>query len=283
MFYVVLFLLVWASLSAEPISPEIEQVLTEQVFKSLADSHLSDAQPHVALPVKELPKDAPVLQLKGVEKKASLWTVYNTTCLLERGELDAQFLCKNFFPKMTPEEINGAFRDIRKFIEHYIKTAIGNDLKKVGEGFLTDILHVYGYLIRFIENAWVDRKTKRVFVEEKKDSVTNADRLMDYWWFYEQSGHKLYCYKAYANCIDLLNILIRAHFMFPCYSEEQLKEMDSRWLWWLEKVTGKLRDNPIFGGYYQENVRLFREVYALWKNDFELKAALSSDLTKKRG
>jgi hypothetical protein len=188
-----------------------------------------------------------------------------------KGELDPNLISKCFFPYMTPNQVNTSLRDIRRFIEKFTRVAVKKDVRLVGEKFLTDILHTYGHVINFIDNSWVDRRTNRIVVAKKnKDWVPNADPLVDCWWYMEQTqGAKLHMYKFYASCIDYLTIMIRAYLLFPCRDYNQLCEMDNRWLWWIEKVTCKLHENSVFGGYYQENVKLFREVYMLWKRDFD--------------
>lgn len=194
---------------------------------------------------------------------------------LQHGDLDPILVCKKFFPKMTPEQVNVALRDIRKFIENFINLAVTNYPSRVGEKFLADILHTYGHVITFIDNAWVDRKTKRVFVPEDQESTRYADPILDYWWFAKNArGEKLHVDKFNASCIDLLTIMIGSYLRFPCYDRKQKDEMENRWLWWLEKVTRKIMDSPIFGGYYQANAKDFREVCALWVGDYRKKQEL---------
>ena len=200
---------------------------------------------------------------------------------LYKGELDAPLICKKIFPRMLPEQVNESFRDVRKFIQNYSRTTLCEDRRKIGEIFLRDILHVYGHIFTFAQNARVDMKTKRVFVPEVNDRTIGTRSLVDYWWLLEHEvGLKLHVYKFYASCIDYLTVMIHSYMTFPCFDKKQLREMDDRWLWWLEKVTSKLSEDPVFGGYYQENARLFREVFSLWKSDFDSKQELKKKLHK---
>jgi len=208
---------------------------------------------------------------KNVEKKEKTYGILHEKYLSE-GDLDAVLITKGLFKRMDPLDINEALRDIRRFVESYVSTAVRNHIEKIGEKFLTDILHVYGHVINFIDDAWVDRKSKGVRLVEGQDWVPHADPIRDYWWYEEHMGGvRLHSYKFYASCLDYLTIMTRAYFLFPCHGYSQWSEMDSRWLWWLEKVTVKLSDSERFGGYYQENVKLFKGVYSLWKDDFEKK------------
>lgn len=199
---------------------------------------------------------------------------------LYKGELNGYVVAKFFIPSMTPLEINDALRDIRTFIEGFIATAVKNVPEKVGESFLTEVLHAYGHVITAIENAWVNRQTGRVIVTKKGETVDNADSLVDYWWSLERfEGVKLHSHKFYASCLDYLNIMVKGYMLFPCYDCHQWEEMEDRWFRWLEKVTAKLHENQTFGGYYQESIRLFREVFALWREDFEKKQQRPSSYT----
>ena len=63
--------------------------------------------------------------------------------------------------------------------------------------------------------------------------------------------------------------MISTQLATPCIDKEHMSEVKDRWLFWLEKVARKLEGNDLFGGYYAENVKVFKEVFALWKSDFE--------------
>lgn len=190
---------------------------------------------------------------------------------LSQNTFDTTLALKRFFLFMRPEEINLALKDIRKFIRRYFTTEIKNNgIKNLGRQRVGDVLHSYGYVIRFIEAAWVDRATHRI-IQAKEDQtfVRNADPLVDYWWFIEKTqGVKLHCYKFYASCIDRLVVMMNANLIRPCRDCAQLRDMESRWLWWLRKMAGKLHNNKTWGAQYHQVVKTFGELFTMWKNDY---------------
>lgn len=202
-----------------------------------------------------------------IARRSVLYDVY-----LSKGELDAKIICDGYFLRMSPEEINKSLRDIRQFIRAVFRSVIKNKIKKVDEAFLVNILHIHGHIINFIEDAWVDLDTKRVFKARKgKPVMGNVMQLSRYWSRMEQQNNeKLHCYKFYAGCIDYLIVLLRSFFTVSCKSEEALEEMEDRWMHWLiERLGCKLDGHHAFGGYYAENIELFRQIFQAWKNDFE--------------
>lgn len=203
------------------------------------------------------------------------------TLFESKREINGYYICKSKLPGMTPEEVNESLRDTRKFIAYSVSTALQNCPEKIGKDFLTEILHIYGHYIIFIENAYVNRTTGRVFRPKENEIVRHADPLTDYWWLAGQEhGVKLHDAKFYASCLDYLIIMTRVYLLFPCETKDQWREMDWRWISWLERVAAKVRDDPIYGGYYQENVKLFREAYALWKQDYENKQKAKREARK---
>lgn len=193
--------------------------------------------------------------------------------LSQEQELDAYLVCKSIFPRMSPEQINDSVRDIQLFIEAYERAGVRATLAqqcKIGDFFLTNILHAYGHVITFIEEAWVNIKSKRVFVQKSnREFVPNSVPLMDYWLYLEQQGVKLHIDTFYASCIDYLLVMIGTQLSMPCRDVEHMSEVQDRWIYWMEKVARKLEDNETFGGYYAEQVKNFKEVFALWRSDFE--------------
>jgi len=208
------------------------------------------------------------LKLTGTDRSV-LYKIY-----LSKGELDAQVICDGYFLRMSPDEINKSLRDIRQFIRAVLCAVMKNKTREVDEAFLINILHIHGYIINFIEDAWVDLDTKKVFKAKKGKPVSgNAVQLSRYWsWMEQAQNEKLHCYKFYASCIDYLIVLLRAHFLVPCKDEEALEDMEDRWLHWLvERLGCKLDGHLSFGGYYSENIELFRQIFQSWKDDFEQK------------
>lgn len=194
---------------------------------------------------------------------------------LSKGELYAPLICETYFPKMSVEQINDSIREITRFIEYYVFVTAIINRKKIGVLFLTNILHTYGHIIRFIEDARVNLKTKKVFRVDDGEWVPNCVSLSDYWAFMEDaSGYKLHCHKFYATCIDYLSVMLRSFLLFPAKDWEQVDDVELRWLHWIERIEKKLNGNKIFGGYYHENVKFFREVFLLWEDDFSKKQEL---------
>jgi len=192
---------------------------------------------------------------------SKLYKVY-----LNRGEINARIICDKLFPLMTPEEINDSFDDLRKMIRNIIIEKRG----RRSEAFLISILHVHGHLVHFIEDAQVVIKTKKVFVPSRGQFVPGTMPLMRYWeQMARESGVELYCYKFLAACFDYLGVHLRVYLSFPCRSKKHLSDVETRWLYWLNKLGSKLRDHEKFGGYYDENTTLFREVFAEWKERFD--------------
>ena len=185
---------------------------------------------------------------------------------LYKGEINASLICDRLFPAMTPEEINDSFDDLRKMIRDLIIERRG----RRSEAFLTSILHVHGHLVHFIEDAQVVVRTKKVFIPRRGQFVPGTMSLMRYWErMARERGVELYCYKFLAACFDYLGVHLRVYLSFPCRSSKNLSDVESRWLYWLNKLGSKLRDHEQFGGYYDENVILFREVFAEWKERFD--------------
>jgi len=209
---------------------------------------------------------------KSIEERSVLYKSY-----LAKGELDAKLICNCYFPQMSPEEINKSLCDIRQFLRAVLRAVIKDESRKADETFLINILHIHGYIINFIEDAWLNLDTKKVFVAKKGRRITgNVMQLARYWSYLEQQcGEKLHCYKFYASCIDYLIVFLRSRFLVPCKDGKALNDMESRWLHWLvERLWCKLDGHMTFGGYYGENIELFRQIFQAWKSDFEKKQEL---------
>ncbi|MCK4517742.1 hypothetical protein KAT92_03140 [Candidatus Babeliales bacterium] len=192
---------------------------------------------------------------------SKLYNIY-----LCKGEINARLICDKLFPRMTPEEINDSFDDLRRMIRDIIIEKRG----RRSEAFLTSILHVHGHLVHFVEDAQVIVKTKKVFVPRRGQFVPGTMPIMRYWEkMAREKGVELYCYKFIAACFDYLGVHLRVNLSFPCTSKKHLSDVESRWLYWLNKLGSKLRDHSQFGGYYDENIILFREVFAEWKERFD--------------
>lgn len=250
-----------------------EELLAELDFLDLEDLVLaSDDGPLGMQPCDEAAAVQPAaetLLFADMQRKKDglLYDAY-----LSKGTLDAVLVCKCFLPYMVPEEINRALRDVRVFIAKVVQQKVCCSYASIGETFLDDILNSYGHIIKFIDSAWVDRSTHRVFVVEEGEFARNAYPLKEHWLIMERDyGWKLHSEKFYASAIDYLTIMIRAYLRLSCADEAQKKDLKDRWLWWLEKVTSKIIESPIFGGYYKENVEKYRGVCALWIDDFDAK------------
>lgn len=207
--------------------------------------------------------------LKKKKARSKLYSSY-----LSKGELDVLVVCRDFFPLMTPEEINDSLRDIRKFIRMVIK----QDLDKVDEVFLNNILYIYKTFAEFFELAWVDKETKAVFITQYGDLPSgNVEKLFDYWNKMEISSRQtLEYYKFYASWIDYTVVLIGANFSFSCKDYAKLWAVENL-LRVMEYAINKLEENEVFGGYYQQSMLLFRKYFDTWKGEFEkLKGAESS-------
>lgn len=194
---------------------------------------------------------------------------------LSKGELDAKILRYAYLRHLSPQEINLALRDIRKFIRNAVKKALKDPKKQIDEFALTNILHIFGHIYMFIEHTWIDNETEKIkAVYEPKDRVNNvpgATRLLDYWAEKEKTeGLKLHTHKFYANAIDFLIVMVRSYLIFPCRSMEDWKEMNKRWVLWLvNKLAPKMERSLAFGGYYHENIELFKEIFAAWVDDYK--------------
>ena len=190
---------------------------------------------------------------------------------LSKGELNANLVCHGFFLEMTPEQINNAINDIRKFIQEEV---IAN-INKIDEFFIKRILHIHGHIIMFIEEAWVHKKTKKlVRARPKNVPAYEFISLMKYWQILENSGVKIHYHKFFASCIDYLAMLLRAYFSYQCTNYQKLDEVNYTWMYWMGRISGHISDNAIFGGYYSQNLILFKEIYRIWEEDFNKNEAL---------
>lgn len=283
-------------LSAKEDSPKVEPNLIETTVvdegkkKNVENSdlveHKSELKPNIIVDLNRVGEGEKVeLEKTPSECEEGKKTIFNgrkfgilfDLYIKKNLELDTDLVCNHIFPLMTPEQINESLNDIRKFTEEYERAGVKSDLRgdqKIGEFFLANILHSFGYVVTFIENAWVDIKSKAVFVEENYEDVENAIPLEEYWDFLsKRDGLKINTDKLYASCIDYLTVMLGVHLSEPCLDWDHLSEVEDRWIYWMEKVTRKLDGNEIFGGYYNEYLSIFREVFYLWKVDFENKEA----------
>ena len=196
----------------------------------------------------------------NAKKRSFLYEAY-----LSKGELDSPLICHGFFLQMTPEQINESIGEIRKFVREEVM----DNLSNIDESLIKRILHVHGHIIKFIEEAWVHKKTKKVFRPKPKNiHSTELISLMAYWKSLEKSGVKIHYPKFFASCIDYLAMLLRAYFSYPCTDGQRLNEVEHQWLYWMGRVEKHIDDDPIFGGYYNENLSLFKEVFKGWLETF---------------
>ena len=216
---------------------------------------------------------------KASSKRGILYKIYLSKC-----ELDGELLRKVYLPRLSPEQINLALRDIRIFIRSVLRGVVRGKDRKADRDFLINILHIHGHIINFIEDSWVNLDTKKIVVTTKKGqrATGNVIPLARYWsWIEKEKGEKLHCYKFYASCIDYLMILIRSYFRFPCKDQDLLGDVEDMWLYWLiERLACKLDGHLDFGGYYAENVELMRQIFQIWKDDFEKKTTSDKSYTK---
>jgi hypothetical protein len=198
--------------------------------------------------------------------KSKIYNIY-----LKHNVLDAREIRKNFFEGNTPEEINLALNDIRKFIENVTRGLLVHNPKRADELYLLNILNIYGWLIRYIEAAYVV-PGNRVFLK-KRETVLPKDSvpLFMYWGAAErEKGTKLHWYKFYATAIDHLIIFIRSRLAFPCRDSSMLRSRP----WWMSWLTDRLQKplvgNPTFSHYYYKNVQLFKEMYDQWVSELRI-------------
>ena len=193
---------------------------------------------------------------------------------LKFGFLDGKQVRKYYFPVMTPEDINLALLDIRKFIRDTIKSVIKDKGRQVDENFLINLLHVHGHVVRFIEDARVDLKTKRVFVE-KETTTPGTISLREYWKkISAETGVELHEAKFYARCTDYLVILLRECFSSICTEKEFVHDVKSRWWYWAKKrLLTKLENDPVFGCYYVNRLALFESLFAKWQDRIDKESA----------
>ena len=83
--------------------------------------------------------------------------------LMKKNELDARLVCECYFEGATPEEINLALLDIKEFHHDVVCGLIEHNRGRLDRVFLENVLNVHGWLIRYLESAYVSLKTKKVF------------------------------------------------------------------------------------------------------------------------
>ena len=183
------------------------------------------------------------------------------------GDVDPKIVRSSYFEGATPEEINLALFDLRKFIHNHIKYSLKNDYENVDTGFLINILNFYGWIIKYLEKASVNPKTKRVF-EDKKGSELS---IFQYWKEMEaKKGLVLNWPKFYASATDHLVMLIHSKLLFECCDRAEFSEMRRTWIHWLsKKLLCRLSTNSTFGGYYDECIKKIVEVYNIWSEKYE--------------
>jgi hypothetical protein len=215
------------------------------------------------------------LLFKKVDYKSELYKKY-----LRFGELDHKVVAKHYFEGASPEEVNLALRDIRKFICSIITNLWITNKRAIDESFLINILNVYGYLIIYLEKARVDVETKKGFKHKRRFGNVerpNSRTLFSYWADMEQRhGVRLHWYKFYARAIDHLIILIRTYLMFSFKNRKEYNDMANIWMHWLlERLGVRLDKNSKFGAYYKENISFINEIFKIRENEFK-------KVTKKR-
>ena len=192
-----------------------------------------------------------------------------------RKEFDARYAIEHYMEGSSYKELNLSLLDIRKFIREVVRNHIKYCGIKINKYFLVNILNIHGHLIKFLENAYVNLKTKKVF--EKRSgmvfSSSEAMPLLSYWAEVERDeGLVLHWYKFYASCIDYLILQVRSHLLFPCHGWEELSEMGN-WMHWLtQRLQMQLVGNLTFGGYYRTQVELFQEMFKKWSEEFKKRA-----------
>jgi len=217
-----------------------------------------------------LPEAKPVVETEQARKKRS--TLYERS--LKFGFLDGKLVRKYYFPSMTPEDINLALRDIRKFIGKIIRSTIKDKDRQVDENFLINILNIHGHAVRFIEDARVDLKTKRVFVN-KESTTPGTISLKEYWRrMAETTGVELHEAKFYARCTDFLVVLLRECFSSTCTEAAFVRDVKSRWWYWAKKrLLTKLENDPVFGCYYVNRLGLFEALFSKWQDRIDQESA----------
>ena len=193
---------------------------------------------------------------------------------LKFGHLDGKQVKEYFFPRMTPEDINLALRDVRKFIRDEIRTVLRDKNKRVDEHFMINVLNIHGYIIRFIEDARVDLKTKRVF-EDISSIRPGTVSLNQYWkMLSERHGVVLHAPKFYARCTDYLVILLRECFSSNSTDSQFVQDVKTKWWYWANKrLLPKLEGDQVFGSYYINQMRLFRELFDRWQDRVDAESA----------
>jgi hypothetical protein len=201
-----------------------------------------------------------------VQYKSALYNSY-----LRYGTLDAQEIRNYFFEGNSPEQINLALNDIRKFIERVSCGLLIHEPKKVDETYVLKILNIYGWIIRYIEKAYVmpDNRVFKIGNKRKMALPQGAVPLFAHWGVMErEKGTTLHWYKFYATAIDHLIIFIRSRLSFPCNNSERLRSRP----WWMSWLTDRLQrplvGNITYGHYYYKNVKLIEELYEAWVNEF---------------
>lgn len=221
------------------------------------------------------------ISYKSVIFKSELYKKY-----LHRGGLDPKIIKKCYFEGASPEEVNLALRDLRKFIFEFIKNTLIKNKKEIDDSFLINILNIYGHIIIYLEKARVDLTTKKVFKQKRRFGNTerpNSQLLFSYWAEMERkNGTKLHWNKFYARGIDYLIVLIRNYLMSPCESQKELSEMQDPWMYWLvERLGARISNNSKFGGYYNDDILRIKEIFKIWEKEFEKKHSGNSKIRRR--
>ena len=203
----------------------------------------------------------------SINKRSLLHEVY-----LSKGELDAALILQGFFTQMTPEQINDGIKDIQKFIKEFVEENINN----IDQFLFKRIIIILISTSFFIKNALVHKKTNTVINSYNKPKEIHSSEfisLIEYWKIAEEkSGEKIHYHKFLASSLDYFSIALRAYFSQPCIDQYNFYSVHNI-IYYMEYAGKEIDDNPIFGGYYNENIRFFGEIFKSWEEDFKKREA----------
>ena len=183
---------------------------------------------------------------------------------LKKGHFETPMITQLFL-LMTSEQLNASLRDIQKVLRKIIK----NDLAHMDEWYWKGILEVCDKVSLFVEQAWVQRKTKRIFVPKQSESKIGAQPLLEHWERMElEYDQPIHWYKFCASWIDYLVVLIHAYLHFPCWDRESLYRVEDLF-YLVEHAQAMLAGSETFSGYYEHEIPPLKTVFLEWKDGFE--------------
>lgn len=184
---------------------------------------------------------------------------------LAKGELDINVITDHLFPVLSPDEINDCLYDIVKYIRFVMK----NSINKIDEAYINNVISVYTKMYRWIESARVTNDGKHVFALKFGQKDSKSVKLLEHWQKMERDqGLRLFRYVFFSTVIDYAMILWHAYIALPCRDREMLRKVEDK-VYSIEWTTSLVQDDKVFGGYYQEYLKLIKQVFAEWKKEFE--------------